>query len=201
MHPSVEKYIEELQLEIAKLHELQKKEHMRSLNLMEEKKVYHDSDTPSFFGIGFSQKKEVVDGVQHVYHIEKSPVEISDNDYTTLCELIAERDRLKNASKNPEPHEPPFQVEMTSGSSSSNAASFLKVMAWILWIGGFILANLTANVDTGYETEFSWTIFFTTFLTYTLYGGLVMCAAELFTNIQAIRDALVSIRFKKSDRS
>lgn len=203
MSPCVEKYIDDLRAEIASLKKAEKDAKLRNLNLIEEHKEYVAPGTKApgnAFGFSF-YKKEIVDGEERVYTTVKKPAEISDEEYSLLCELIAERDHLKNASAKPEPSDPPFQIEMRSGTDSSHAATFLKLIAWFLWIGGIVLAFMLSATETRSGTEIDWTIFLTTALTYALYGALSMCASELFRNLQSILNALLSIKFKKNQNN
>ena len=97
-----------------------------------------------------------------------------------------------------EPDEPPFQIEMNSGSDNSGYAFFFKIIACVLWIGGAVLAVTTSFVENMYgDPSFKFSLFLPTALTYLLYGGAAMCAAEMLENIAAIRTALQSIHFKR----
>ena len=83
----------------------------------------------------------------------------------------------------------------------SSAAVFLKIIAWILWIGGLILTivnSVNGASDRYGDPCFSWKIFFTGIITYTVYGGFAMCAAELFENIQIIANALQGFNITRS---
>lgn len=91
-------------------------------------------------------------------------------------------------------HQEQYEIKPAKNIGGSNAASFIRILAWILWIGGVILALTSSNVTVveryGTSTEFSFQLFFTTLFTYGIFGGLAMCAAELFENVQRIADAL-----------
>ena len=84
----------------------------------------------------------------------------------------------------------------------SSAASFLRVIAWILWIGGLVLAIVQASgAKTDYwgRAHFSFAVFLEVFLEYVLYGGFTMCAVELFENVQTIANALQGFRITKKN--
>ena len=103
---------------------------------------------------------------------------------------------------------PQNKTEMTiepvlaTAPGGSLAADFLRVLAWILWIGGILVAILTAKdakIDRWGDTHFSFTVFLETLLEYGLYGGFTMCAVELFENVQTIANALQGFRITKKD--
>lgn len=81
---------------------------------------------------------------------------------------------------------------------NSTAATFFSVLAWILWIGGLIVAIVSANVtvtNQGYystytESQFSFTVFMSAFIIYFISGCFAMCAAELFKKLQTIVNLL-----------
>lgn len=123
----------------------------------------------------------------------KVPYEVSDEQYAQIVELYGRKKALE-----PEAQEPPFQVEMRSYSENSGAAVFFKIIAFVLWIGGAVLALMTSFVEDRHgDLDFQFLLFLPTVLTYLLYGGAAMCAAELLENVAAIRNALTSIHFKK----
>lgn len=91
---------------------------------------------------------------------------------------------------------------LATAPGGSLAADFLRVLAWILWIGGILVAILTAKdakIDRWGDTHFSFTVFLETLLEYGLYGGFTMCAVELFENVQTIANALQGFRITKKD--
>ena len=68
--------------------------------------------------------------------------------------------------------------EETEEEKGSAFATFLKVLAWITWIGGLIIASMGANVtELGYYStysKFSFGAFLTLFIPYLIYGVLLM---------------------------
>ena len=92
-----------------------------------------------------------------------------------------------------------YTAEPSGPVGGSFAAKFMKLIALVLWIGGLIVAIVTANVDTGrYYAEFFWGIFLQTAMIYALLGAFAWCIAELFENIQRIADSLQQISITKS---
>ena len=83
-------------------------------------------------------------------------------------------------------------------------AKFLRGIAWLLWIGGAIVSIAGSFVTVpGYyesETEFLWTSFLTSLLTYLFEGGFVMCFAEALDNLQAIRDWMCGFKGLKEKK-
>ena len=76
----------------------------------------------------------------------------------------------------------------------SFAVRFFSVIAWVLWIGGFIVSIISANTTQegyyGTYTSFSFAIFISSLFTYFIYGCLSYCAAELFKKLQTIINLL-----------
>jgi len=180
------KYIEKLRKEVEDARIESIKRGISELELYEEVKTYAPDDVTdkkTAQDKGFYET-EIVDGVERYYYTTTRPAEISDDEYKTICELRDEKRRYKRGA------------DQTKGNSA--AATFLKIVSWILWIGGFIVAAVSATTDVynvyGYsDTEFSFGIFFITLFTYAMYGALTMCAAELFSNVSRILSALLSI--------
>ncbi len=73
--------------------------------------------------------------------------------------------------------------------AGSGFANFLAVLAWIVWIGGLIVSISGALViEKGYyssTTHFSFTTFLTLFLSYVVYGILLMGMASIVDKITA----------------
>ncbi len=102
----------------------------------------------------------------------------------------------------PEPVE--YKLSMPTF-SESKGAKFLRAVAWLVWIGGLILAIATSIVEktvgTYYsytERAFDWGIFFTALCTYALYGGLIWSVALLFEDVHDISSVLMSLRLQKT---
>ena len=74
------------------------------------------------------------------------------------------------------PEEEATQYELQKETASdSYGASFMRAMAWIIWIGGLVLAIASSigSEDYGYyssRTTFNWGKFFTVGGTYAVYG-------------------------------
>ena len=66
-------------------------------------------------------------------------------------------------------------------------ATFLRILAWIIWIGGLIISSTGANViREGYYrtyTEFSFGTFLTLFIPYLIYGVMMMGIATIVDKI------------------
>ena len=98
-----------------------------------------------------------------------------------------------------------FDYHLTKHTSESKGAKFLRVVAWLVWIGGFILAIATGFVEktvSNYypytEKTFDWGIFFTVLGTYALYGGLIWSVSLLFEDVHDISNALLSLQLQKT---
>lgn len=202
----VQEFIAKLQSEIDEMERKRQDEAMLALGLYEEKEEILDDEKKKYINYDASMKdykERIVDGEKRYVKSQKIPIRVSREEFAQIQELLAQKALLEGESKQetakPENPEPPFQVEMRAASSNSGSASFFKVIAWILWIGGLILAFMTSFVDVGYgDSEFRFALFLPTILTYGLYGCMAMVAAELLENVASIRAALESIRFKKN---
>lgn len=71
--------------------------------------------------------------------------------------------------------------------TGSGFAAFLRVLAWIVWIGGLIISIAGAQVTEvgrySSSTSFSFSAFLTTFLAYVINGVLLMGMASIVENI------------------
>lgn len=82
--------------------------------------------------------------------------------------------------------------------AKSGSATFFKVIAWLLFIGGLIIA-IAASVTTeeyGYyrtRTNFNFQTFLSVYVTYFISGCFSLCAAELFKKLQTIVNLLKRI--------
>lgn len=119
--------------------------------------------------------------------LKDAPIEVTDEEFAAI-------------EKATETSETAFAQEKEQ---RSGAATFFLTLAWILWIGGLIVAIVTGNqkvphtstsyygrTTTTYTNEFSFTTFMTTFVSYVIYGAFCMAAAELFKKLQTIVNLL-----------
>ena len=91
-----------------------------------------------------------------------------------------------------------YSIEPKRTASHSSAAGFCRILAYITWIGGLIIAitgSKTTSIS-GYsvQEEFSFTLLLTSLVTYGVVGGLLFCVAELLENIQSIADSLKGMK-------
>ena len=96
-----------------------------------------------------------------------------------------------------------YKITPTYSTVQSGSALFLKVLAFVLWIGGLIISIAGANVVTSVDrwgdpkTSFSFITFITSFVTYGVLGGFMFCMAEV---VQNIMDIAVSLRGFKATK-
>lgn len=115
---------------------------------------------------------KTIDGEKHFFKNEKVPLEVTDEEYAAILAVTDE-------------------VEKEEEETTSGAATFFTVIAWILWIGGLIVA-----IALSYETRFNFGNFITTLISYLLYGSFCMCASELFKKLASINNTLSDIKKK-----
>ena len=100
-----------------------------------------------------------------------------------------------------QPAPEPVEYELTRAyPSASKGAEFLRVVAWLVWMGGLIVAIITGIVEkeTHYypytEKAFDWGIFLTALGTYAVYGGLIWSVSLLFEDVHNIYTSLSTLR-------
>lgn len=80
----------------------------------------------------------------------------------------------------------------------SFAEALMKILAWITWIGGIIISISVANIEVpGYyssHNEFNWGIFLLLIMIFFLAGASYWCMAELFGNLDTIKNILQNFR-------
>ena len=93
---------------------------------------------------------------------------------------------------------------LSKGSATgSGFATFLRVIAWITWIGGLIIAIAGAQVTevSSYSyrtsTHFSFGTFLTLFLSYFIYGVLIMCMATVVDQVSGTYSIVSGIKLEK----
>lgn len=121
---------------------------------------------------------------------KRLPIEVTDEEFTAVEGAISKDviAYLKHRT---------YDTIVVDTDQKSNAATFFTVLAWILWIGGLIIAIVGSNVTVqkgGYysytTTEFSFALFMSTFVIYLISGAFCLCAAELFKKLQTIVNLL-----------
>lgn len=123
------------------------------------------------------------------YQMKTVPIEISEEEFKAV-EASLPHDKLEE-----------FKLQASGvdlekdSNGTSKAATFFTIIAWLLWIGGLIIAiaGALSTEEYGYyrtRTNLNFTLFITAFLTYFIYGCFAMCAAELFKKLQTIVNLL-----------
>lgn len=197
MNSRVQEFLErnEAEVAVAKHEEENRKrnEILMSAGLYDEEFTYY-SKRPDSSGLW---ETVIKDGKWCYAKRVRKPIDVTDEEFAQIQKALEDREKWikrKQAAVTEqkieetliEPMERPISISVSKG------AKFLFVIAWILWIGGFIAAIVNANATvTG---DFSWTLFLTSALTYFFEGGLVMCVAEGLDNLQAVRDAVTCFR-------
>lgn len=110
--------------------------------------------------------------------------------------------RAQNDNESKEPVDT-YKITPINSWTNSGSAVFVKVLAFILWIGGLIVSIVNANVVTGVDrwgdpkTTFSFITFFSSFVVYGVLGGFMFCMAEVIQNIKNIADSLRGFKATK----
>ena len=184
MSAYIDNYIAKLRQEVESARRAAIQRGIGSLGLYEEVRVYapetikneKDAHAEGYY------ESETVNGETRYYYNTTRDAQLTEEEYNTIVELRAQKRRYERGE--------------TEAAGNSSAGIFLKIVSWILWIGGLIVAFVSAyqNVYNGYsfDTEFSGSVFFTTLFTYAMYGALTMCAAELLNNVNRILNVLIS---------
>ena len=125
------------------------------------------------------------------YRKKRLPYDVSDEEFAAIEATIPqdELDTIKRKSTG--------QYFEDIATSKSGAAVFFTIIAFILFIGGLIVASNSAyvTVEKGYRytytvREFSNTLFWSTYVIYFISGCFSLCAAEMFKKLQAIVNLL-----------
>lgn len=158
------------------------------------------------YGYIFSELRR---GNTYYYKEKKVYPELTEDEYNKLLEIARTKDQLEMIQKNKigsvnvaeKKQRFEFNISAKNNFNSNFAVKFLKVLTWILWIGGIIVSFLSARVEVAtvrYSTEtvFQWPIFISNFILYFVAGAICMCMSELFSNIQAIANAINSFIVK-----
>lgn len=204
MNSLLEKYLTETQKTLDEAKEQERKELLISLGLFDTIKEIVPEDLPlSMYSKEGFTSLEMFDGKYKYCRITRVPIEINENEYQQICLMEQmKKEILNNTEPTTPPPEPEYKAEAISTSSTSWGSKCLRFLAWILWIGGLIIAILTANVDKyvgSYSTRivFDWPLFIQTIILYGVSGAITMCAAELLENISIIATAIRGFRIKE----
>jgi len=149
--------------------------------------------------LGYGQV-EIIDGKPRFYKMGKKIYpEITDDEYNELL-IIANHKRQEdeeNRKNNNRQEEKPveFAVKAQDTGSRSLAAIFMRVNAFITWIGGLIfsiMASITSERYSTYSSKmaFSWTSFIIDVIIFFIVGCVFMCAAESYDNLETIKNEL-----------
>lgn len=188
---------------IKKNKEAQHNQLLESLGLYEIEKEYAPEDYNSYQAnmMGYNLS-ETVEGTQRYFkNGEKVFPILSDDEYETLLKISLEKERIQEkreaAMKKNNPDERPpyaFSINAMSADSDNFAVGFMKLLSWVLWIGGLIVSFLSASVSVSgsyYSSDvFQWPVFFSSLILYFVSGAVCMCMAKVFENIQTIASAI-----------
>lgn len=203
-------FIEKEKEEINALKRKRNEELLDRLKLFSIEKEYAPEDYKPPYGYYSSSKypkSEVFGDTKRYYREVKVYPDISDETYNELINTLQEKEVLtpKPPVIEKKEEKKPLSFSITSRYSDDDgiAATFMKVIAWILWIGGLILSIVISRNEVPYssyrtETVFNWTTFTTVFSSYALLGGFAMCMSELFENISTIKNQLLSYEVKEN---
>ena len=88
------------------------------------------------------------------------------------------------------------------GTSDSGFSVFLKILAWIAWIGGIIIAVSGANVEVidyrSTKTEFSFSVFLTLLIPYAINGLLLFGLAKVVGQVDELHQIISGLALKKN---
>ena len=113
---------------------------------------------------------------------------VKENKTTPTGTLFLACDVLKQDIQQDDiPEELRDEVEAINSESKSSFATFLRILAWIVWIGGLIISITGANVVMpgrySTYTEFSFGTFLTLLLSYLIYGIILMGVATVVDKV------------------
>ncbi len=172
------------------------------LGLVNVTREYAPEDIRTLFDANAAgyNKTESADGQRRFYKEIATPIEISDEEYADLVSVLKEEPqkpavpakRAETTGKQPEKAAERKHFWLVAGDAGrSPAALFFRIIAFIVWIGGFIMAIVATN--NAYSSA-RFVTFITTLLAAGLWGCMVYFAAELYQNVQNIADRVASAK-------
>lgn len=95
-----------------------------------------------------------------------------------------------------------YKLSLGNVSYTSGFATFLKVMAVILWVGGLILAIVggkTISIDRwgDIDSKFSFVQFMSIFLTYLINGIVLWCFAQVVDQVKETHEMVSGIKLDR----
>ena len=95
-----------------------------------------------------------------------------------------------------------YKLTLGTVSDTSGFATFLKVMAVVLWIGGLILAIIggkTITIDSwgDIDSKFSFVQFLSIFLTYLINGIVLWCFAQVVDQVKETHEIVSGIKLDR----
>ena len=201
MDEMLKKYIDKLNASTMEQRRKERDELLTSLGLVYEAREYapDDCSDEEAKAQGYDLEDDGY-GYKRYNRVVMRPIEITDAEYEKLVDAINAKKRYEDADENTHEAER-YEVVPNIKSKESRAGNFLFVIAWIIWIFGFI-ASLILSIDIDYgryssDTSFNFATFFICVVSFGLSGALVMCMSELFSNVQAIRNSLQGMTIRK----
>ena len=194
MNPVVEEYLaqkkaqaEQVESEKLKRDEAAKNEYrrkvIRAAGLLEDKEQEVDRDRYNYYDTHDRRIEKDEEGNDHYFIVTPQPIDVSDEEFAEI-EKTFSAEELEPFRKNLSDEE--------TDRPRSWAAGFCTGIAWLLFIGGFIVAIISAmaeNVLTNNET-FSFSVFLSTYAVYLIAGCFALCMRELFEQLQRIVNLL-----------
>lgn len=104
------------------------------------------------------------------------------------------------------PEKEATQYELQTGfASDSRGAAFMRVIAWMIWIGGLVLAivfSIGSEAYGRYSTRntFNWGTFFAIFGSCAISGGLAWSVASLFEDVHGIFQVMSALKLVKKEK-
>ena len=195
-----------------------------SLGIYEEGKEYTDQlFTNRTLAARMGYYAEEVDGRERFYTTKKIYPELTDEEYAALLEVQRERRELgldADASAKPvspvKPSEPkaeakpekpvaaqPTEYRMSTDSSvpGSFGGTLMKVLAFIVWMGGIIVSIVLARVPVivYYETKivFKFWLFLGYAAAFFIVGATYWAIGELFANVAEIKGGISDLKYAR----
>lgn len=164
MNEILQKYIQEMQYEKAAQEKAERDERLINAGLC--KIVYIDNNA-SDESVYINDSEAEYDPKSGRYY-KKVPVELTDEEYEEFSKVYDDQ---------------PCEE------ANNNVATVLKVIAWIIYIGGFIAGIVLGNVgNTSYHSDFSFPLAFGCWGAVFVSGTLVLGFAEIIKLLTEIRN-------------
>lgn len=153
---------------------------------------------------GYTECEEVGGEKRYYKWTQKpEPVDVTDEEYAQILKIVEER-KQQEALENPPvvPEKPDYELVVERNFGFGAAAAAFRVIAIACWLIGLVVAFVKGMwaLDmgrVGIAFDFNFTEFFSVYINYLLYGGILFCLSVIMSAVQGILSTLHSFALKR----